>query len=277
MPELPEMQALAERLDALLAGAPLKRASALGFSALKTTDPRPEELAGQTLARVGRRGKFLVFSFDGPRLLLHLSQGGRVTIEDPPKATRPRNGVVRLVFDGRPAVLVNEFGTQRKASWWVLAPGDDGPLARLGPEPLTPEVAELILHSSDRRRIHTVLRDQHTVAGIGRGYADDILHRARISPYDTLSSLGPGERARLHAAVAEVLEAALAGERKRTGGLPPKLGERFTVHGRYGSACPACSDDLRRISYDDYEITYCPQCQTGGRTLADRRLSRLVR
>ena len=144
MPELPEVQALAERLDAAVAGAPFAGAAVLQFSSLKTVTPRPESLVGATLQRVGRRGKFLVFEFGGPRLLVHLSQGGRIDVEDPPKKTRPRGAVVRLSFGGRPTVLVKEFGRERKAGWWVLAEGDAGPLAKLGPEPDSPEFERLL-------------------------------------------------------------------------------------------------------------------------------------
>jgi formamidopyrimidine-DNA glycosylase len=200
-----------------------------------------------------------------------------VTIEEPPKSTRPKGAVLRLLFEGRPAILVREYGTQRKASWWVVAGAEEGPLAGLGPEPGSPEFERVLLEGDDRRRIHTVLRDQHTLAGIGRGYSDDILHRARLSPYASLASLELEERRALLGAVGEVLDEALAAERQRTGGLPPKLGERFTIHGRHGTPCPRCGGDLRRISYESYEITYCPACQTEGRTLADRRMSRLVK
>jgi formamidopyrimidine-DNA glycosylase len=271
------MQALAERLDALLAGAVLAGADPLQFSALKTFDPSPEMLVGRSLEQVGRRGKFLVFLLSGPRLLVHLSQGGRVDVEDPPKTTRPKGGVVRLRFDGRPSVLVKEFGTERKAGWWVVADGDDGPLASLGPEPSSDRFADLIRSGDDRRRVHTILRDQKTVAGIGRGYADDIFHRARISPFSTLVSLSLEDREALLDAARAVLDEALAAERPRTGGLPTKLGDHFTVHGRFGYPCPRCGADLRRVSYESHEITYCPACQTGGRILADRRMSRLLR
>jgi formamidopyrimidine-DNA glycosylase len=276
VPELPEVQALAERLDAFVAGARLVRAMPLQFSALKTVAPSPDQLAGQTLHHVGRRGKFLTFGFDDVRMLVHLSQGGRIDIEQPAKNTRPKGGVVRFSFADR-SMLVKEFGTERKASWWILSLSDDGPLSVLGPEPDSEEFADLIARSEDPRRIHTLLRDQHTVAGIGRGYSDDILHRARLSPYASLASLEQGERTRLLAAVREVLDEALRGERTRTGGLPPKLGDRFTVHGRYGRPCPRCGADLRRISYESHEITYCPACQTGGKVLADRRMSKLIR
>lgn len=277
MPELPEVQALAERLTEAVGGSAFVRADPLQFSSLKTVTPRASELEGRALERVGRRGKYLVFELGGPRLLVHLSQGGRLDVEEPPKATKPRGAVVRLRFDVGPSLLVKEFGRERKAGWWVLAEGDDGPLAKLGPEPDSPAFEELVLGSDDGRRIHTILRDQRTVAGIGRGYADDVLHRAKLSPYASLDRLDPGQRRALLHAIGEVLAESLEVERRRTGGLPTKIGDHFTVHGRHGEACPACGDDLRRISYESHEVTYCPTCQTGGKVLADRRLSRLIR
>jgi formamidopyrimidine-DNA glycosylase len=271
------MQALSERLDAALSGGTFEAAEPLHFSSLKTVVPRPADIVGRELERVGRRGKFLVVQLAGPRLLVHLSQAGRVDIEAPPKRTRPKNGVVRLRFRERPAVFIKEHGTQRKAGWWILGEGDDGPLASLGPEPDDPAFRGYILEGRDSRRIHTILRDQRTVAGIGRGYADDILHRARLSPYASLDSLHPDERAGLLDAVTTTLADGLARERERTGGLAGKLGGGFAVHGRSGTPCPRCGADLRRVSYDSYEVAYCPACQTEGKVLADRRLSRLVR
>ena len=278
MPELPEMQALAERLDAALEGAVLTAVEPLQFSALKTVIPPADAGVGHTVEHVGRRGKYVLLDLvDGPRMIVHLSQGGRVDFEDQPKRTRPKGAVVRLRFDGGPDVLVKEFGTERKAAWWVLDRADEGPLAGLGPEPFSDEFAEFIRTGDDRRRVHTILRDQRTVAGIGRGHSDDILHHAQLSPYATLASLSADERERLLTAVHEILDAALAGERKRTGGLPAKLSDRFVVHGRAGTPCPRCGDDLRRVWYESHEIAYCPACQTGGKVLADRRLSRIVR
>jgi formamidopyrimidine-DNA glycosylase len=190
--------------------------------------------------------------------------------------------VVRLRFGGdeqpETAVLIREHGTERKAAWWVLAAGDDGPLARLGPEPDDDDFAELVLHGADRRRVHTLLRDQSTVAGVGRGYADDALWRAHLSPYATLAGLDEAQRQRLLDAVRAVLHDGLDRERSRTGGLSePKLGGHFEVHGRSGTPCPRCGDPMRRVSYDSYEVTYCPACQTDGKVLADRRFSRLVK
>jgi formamidopyrimidine-DNA glycosylase len=271
------MQALAERLEVALGGGRLARVEPLQFSALKTVDPSPDSLVGRPVDHLGRRGKFLVFDFGGPRLLVHLSQGGRVDLEDPPKRTRPRQAVVRLHFDERPAVLVKEFGTERKAGWWVVAPGDEGPLEGLGPEPSDPAFSEFVRHGDDRRRLHSMLRDQRTVAGIGRGNTDDILHRARVSPFATLGGLGAEERERLLDAVADVLAEALEGERAREGGLPTSLGDRFQVHRRHGEPCPRCGGVLQRVSYESYELVYCPPCQTGGKVLADRRMSRLLR
>ena len=277
MPELPEVQALAERLTVAVGGSALTAASPLQFSSLKTVLPRASELLGLTLSDVGRRGKYLVFGYGGPRILVHLSQGGRIDVEDPPKSTKPRGAVVRFSFDGRPSVLVKEFGRERKAGWWVLAEGDDGPLAKLGPEPGSDEFERLVLNGDDGRRVHTILRDQRTVAGIGRGYSDDILHRAKVSPYASLAALSQAQRRAVLDAVGDVLREALESERRRSGGLPTKIGDHFTVHGRYGQPCPVCGDDLRRVSYESHEVTYCPTCQTGGKVLADRRLSRLIK
>jgi formamidopyrimidine-DNA glycosylase len=279
VPELPQMQALAERLDAVLTGAVLEGIEPLGFSALKTVVPTPEALIGHPVLGVSRRAKYLVLDFGEPgRMLLHLSQAGRLHLEDPPKKTRAKGSVVRLRFVDAPAVLVREYGTERKAAWWVLAPGDDGPLERLGPEPDSDEFAEVILHGDDRRRVHTLLRDQRTVSGVGRGYADDALWRAQLSPYASLASLDADARTRLLDEIRAVMHDGLERERTRTGGLSqPKLGEHFEVHGRYGTPCPRCEETLRRVSYESHEVTYCPHCQTGGKVLADRRMSRLVK
>lgn len=271
------MQALAERLGEAITGAPLASVQPIQFAALKTFDPAPTALSGCAVGGVGRRGKYLVADLDRYVVLIHLSQGGRVDIEPTPKTTRPKFGVVRFVFEGAPSVLIKEFGTERKAGWWVLDRNDEDPLARLGPEPFSNEFADVLASSSDGRRIHTLLRDQSFVAGIGRGYSDDILHRARLSPYATLSSLSFGARRALFDTVGDVLREGLNEERKRSGGLPTKIGDHFSVHRRWGQPCPRCGDTLRRISYESHEVTYCPVCQTEGKILADRRMSRLLR
>jgi formamidopyrimidine-DNA glycosylase len=288
VPELPEMQALSERLDTLLDGTTLLRIELLGFSSLKTYDPAHESVLDHQLLSVGRRAKYLVWAFDdGVRIVLHLSQAGRLDVERPPKTTRPRGAAVRFIFghdetglDGNNVgILVREYGTHRKASWWVLAPQDDGPLTGLGPEPGSDDFAEIILTSDSRRRLTTDLRDQHVLAGIGRGWGDDILHRAKLSPFGSLHSLSEQQRAALLKSINDVLHEALELERTRTNGLSQaKLGGRFKVHGRAGEPCPTpCGDTLNRVSFENYEMTYCPTCQTGGRLLADRRLSRLLK
>ena len=195
MPELPEMQALAERLEEFLEGAAFTGVDPLGFSALKTVLPGPEALVGRRLDAVRRRGKYLRFVTDGDvAIVLHLSQAGRLDTETPAKRTKPKGAAVRFRFDDDRAVLVREHGHERKVAWWVLAGDDPGPTAGLGPEPDSPEFETLLRTSADKRRIHTMLRDQRTVAGIGRGYADDALQRAHISPYATLAKLTPEER-----------------------------------------------------------------------------------
>jgi formamidopyrimidine-DNA glycosylase len=278
MPEMPEIQALAERVGDVVGGSTFERFDLLQFSSLKTVSPRPSELLGRHVEAVTRRGKYLILELEGgERILVHLSQGGRLDVEMPPKATKPRGAVARLRFEAHPALLVKEFGKERKAGVWVVAPGDDGPLAGLGPEALSEEAETLIRESADARRVHTILRDQRTVAGIGRGYSDDILHHAKLSPYAALGKLTAGERDRLVTAIHAILTDALEVERRRSGGLPTKIGDHFTVHGRWGQPCPRCRADLRRVSYESHEVTYCPDCQTGGKVLADRRLSRLLR
>ena len=278
MPELPELRALAERVGAALAGAQLAGLTVPGFSGLKTVTPRPEDLVGSTLERTGSRGKYLILEFGTPgRALLHLGNSGRLDLEAPAKATRPRGSLVRFVFDSS-GLLVREHGRERRAGLWVLHHGDDGPLAVLGPEPYEPAFAELVLHGEDARHLHSMLRDQRTVAGIGRGYADDVLHRARLSPFASLSGLDESGRERLLASVIEVLDEALDRERQRIGGLSDaSLGDRFTIHRRAGTSCPQCGRQLERVSYSSHEIVYCPTCQTRGKVLADRRLSRLLR
>lgn len=277
MPELPEVQALAERLDAAVGRTTLSSLDLLQFSALKTVAPSSQDLTGRTIVSVGRRGKFLVLELDGPRILVHLSQGGRVDLEQPPKVTRPRGAVARLVAEPPVAILIKEYGKERKAGLWLVDEGQEGPLEALGPEPDSENFASYLAGADDRRRVHTILRDQRTVAGIGRGYTDDALHAARISPYTSLASMDAQARTALLEAIRTTLAEGLAQERQREGGLPARLGDHWVVHNRAGEPCPRCGADLRRVSYESYEVTYCPPCQTGGKVLADRRLSRLLR
>ena len=279
MPELPEMQALAERVQVALVGRSVAAVDPLGFSALKTVSPTPGDLVGLRVTEVGRRGKFLMITLEHHvRILIHLSQAGRLDIETTAKSTRPKGSVVRIRFDNGSAILVREFGSQRKAGWWLLATDDDGPLASLGPEPHDEAFAGALMNGDSNRHIHTLLRDQRTVAGIGRGYTDDVLNAVGISPFTSLRRLSSEQRTALVTAVRTVLDQALELERRRSGGLSEsKLGLRFAVHNRAGQPCPRCGQPLLRVSYESHEIVYCKDCQTNGRTLADRRLSRLLR
>ena len=278
MPELPEMQALSERLAEVMVGQTFAGATPISFSGLKTYAPTPESLQGSTITDVSRIGKYVVMTFEGgERMLLHLSQAGRLDVEVPAKTTRPKGGVVRWKLGNGNGILVKEFGTERKAGWWVLAPGDDGPLERLGPEPGTPEFAELIRTNVENRRIHLILRDQRTVSGMGRGYTDDALWKAKLSPYATFRSLKDDDRERLLDAIDFVMTDGLMNERKIEGGYPTKKVKHWMVHNHAGEPCPACGTTLERISFSSYEITYCPTCQTDGKILADRRTSRFLK
>jgi formamidopyrimidine-DNA glycosylase len=278
MPELPEMQALSERLRDVLVGQTIASAQPIQFAALKTYAPTPESLAGKPITDVGRIGKYVVITFDsGERILFHLSQAGRLDVETPAKTTRPKQGVVRWKLGDGTGILIKEFGTERKAGWWVLAPGDDGPLERLGPEPGTPEFDELIRTNQEGRRIHTMLRDQKVVSGMGRGYTDDALWKAKLSPYATFKSLTADDRERLLDAITFVMDDGLANERKIESGYPTKKTKHWMVHNKFGQPCPACGTTLERVSYASHEVTYCPTCQTGGKVLADRRTSRFLK
>lgn len=272
------MRALAERLATALSGQRVLGAHLSSFSALKTVSPRLEALVGASLTTVHSRGKFVVWRLSGELTMLwHLGNAGRVDIERPPKSTKPRGAVLRLEF-GDLAVLLREYGHERRCAVHVLHAEDPGPLATLGPEPGEEGFAALVLEGNDRRQLSTLLRDQATVAGIGRGYLDDALQRAGLSPFASLGALDPPARRRLLDAVRAVLDEALARERKHTGGLSDaSLKDRFAVHRRAGEPCPGCGTTLRRVSFADNDLVYCPTCQTGGRILADRRLSRLVR
>ena len=274
MPELPEVQALAERLTEAVGGSAFAAADLLQFSSLKTVTPRGRARRPDARTRRPPR-KYLVWELGGPRVLVHLSQGGRVDVEDPPKSTKPRGSVVRFRFEERPSVLVKEFGRERKAGWWVLAEGDEGPLAKLGPEPDSPEFEHLVLRGGRPARPHDPARPAH-----GRrdrpGYSDDHPAPREALAYASLASLEPEQRQRSRRRVEHPRRGARS-ERRRTGGLQTKIGDHFTVHGRYGKPCPVCGDDLRRVSYESHEVTYRPTCQTGGKVLADRRLSRLIK
>jgi formamidopyrimidine-DNA glycosylase len=278
MPELPEVSAHAERLSEAFAGAVLTRFSPLAFTVLKTVTPAPETLVGRPLDRVDRRGKLLLLRFGGDAFVVHLMQGGRLRPDDK-QARKPRGGMARWSFEDGRALLLTEAGTERKAGVWVVAgdPDTQPPLDGLGPEADQLDVAALgELLQAGSMRLHTFLRDQSLLAGLGRRLANEVCHRARLSPFARTTALGPQEVQRLHGAIGDAVEEGLAAERAREDMSASK--ERpGAVHGRTGAACPVCGDEVREVAYRDYTVHYCATCQTGGRVLADNTTSKFLK
>lgn len=278
MPELPEVHAHAERLHAQFAHAILERFEPLTFTALKTLGPRPGQIEGTPLERVSARGKFLLLTTGEVTFVVHLMQGGRLK-PDQATAKRPRGGIARWVFAGGDALLLTEPGTERKAGVWVIDgdPAAQEPLAGLGPdadEVDRSKLAEIL--QAHPGRLHTVLRDQHAVAGLGRRLANELCHRATLSPFASTRRLTEDEVDRLHAALAAQLAEDLAAERDREDMSSAK--ERpGAVHARTGEPCPVCGDAVREVAYRDYTVHYCATCQTGGRVLADNTTSKFLR
>jgi formamidopyrimidine-DNA glycosylase len=284
MPELPEVEITARLLDRALAGAEIESVTAPGINALKTFDPPLSVLAGLHVAAVRRRGKQLILETDGGlALLLHLMSAGRLQLYE--RRAGPRDRTSRLLVrlsDGR-ELRLREFGS-KQAAWVKLLRTQeleqDEALAGLGPEawPEPPEgdaFAELLCTP---RPLHSLLRDQHTIAGIGRSWADEILWAAWLSPFKRGADLGEEERARLRGAILTTLGEALAHyEQTIALPIPDKLPMPLRVHRHEGEPCPRCETTLKAVHFEDYVIAYCPTCQTEGRVLKDRRLSRLLR
>jgi formamidopyrimidine-DNA glycosylase len=309
VPELPEVQAHAEHLTVWLSGSVLRQVEPLAFAALKTYVPPLDAAVGRTLEAVTRRGKLLVLSFGEVSYVVHLMQGGRLQ-PDAGRARRPRGGLIRWRFDlpgegsGVPgparvrALLLTEAGTEHKAGVWVVAgePLMQPPLDELGPEADAVEPNEMArLLKVRSQRLHTFLRDQRLLAGLGRRLANEICHRARLSPFVTTTALDAADAVRIVEAVRETVAEGLAFERSReqgkggaagaAGGRKPRgaFGPEMSaskdrpaaVHNRAGQACPTCGDTVRAVSYRNYTVNYCPACQTGGKVLADNVYSRL--
>ena len=279
MPELPEVQAHAERLTDAFAGAVLDRFTPLSFSVLKTYAPKPDEAVGSALQRVDRRGKYLLMRFEGDlTFAVHLMQGGRL-IPDEKQSARPRNGMARWRFAGGRALLLTEAGTERKAGVWVLA-GDPLTQPPLDELPVDADVATLEqlreALGAKNQRLHGFLRDQHGLAGLGRMLANEICHAAKLSPFAMTGKLTDEEVERLYAAMQERIASALAHE--RTLDAMSKSADRpGAVHRRAGATCPVCGDTVRAVEYSAYEVDYCPTCQTGGRVLADNTTSKFLK
>ena len=280
MPELPELQAHAERLDAGYAGATLARFTPLTFTALKTAVPPAADAHGHDLVFVGRRGKYLLFDFGVLTFVVHLMQGGRVKEEPAGKQpAKPKTGVARWVFgDGR-ALLLSEAGTERRAGVWAVAGDPEGqpPLEGLGPDATALDPSRLLelLHAHPMR-LHGWLRDQSVLAGLGRRLANEICHRAKLSPYASTAKLAATDAAAIVEAIHASINESLAYERGRDS-MSSSADRPGSVHHREGETCPVCGDTIRAVEYRSYTIDYCPTCQTGGKILADNTTSKFLK
>jgi len=280
MPELPELQAHAERLDERYAGATLTRFTPLTFTALKTAVPSASDAHRHDLVFVGRRGKYLLFDFGVVTFVVHLMQGGRVKEEPPGKQpAKPKTGVARWVFEDGRALLLSEAGTERRAGVWAVAGDPEGqpPLAGLGPDATTLDPAHLLelLHARPMR-LHGWLRDQGVLAGLGRRLANEICHRAKLSPFASTGKLGQADAEAIVEAIHASINESLAFERGRDT-MSSSADRPGSVHHREGEKCPVCGDTIRAVEYRSYTIDYCPTCQTGGKILADNTTSKFLK
>ena len=288
MPELPEVQALTDVLRERAVGRVVTRVDVAAISALKTYDPPVTSLGGLTVTGVARHGKFLDVDVDGLHLVVHLARAGwlqwRAQLPTvPPKPSGKNPLALRVHLDDGAGFDLTEAGTRKKLAVYVVRdPAEVPGIARLGPDPLdpsfTPEVLAAILAAHGREQLKGVLRDQSVVAGIGNAYSDEILHAARMSPFKPASSLDAAGVQTLYDAIRSMLTDAV--ERSRglaAGDLKAEKKAGLRVHARTGLPCPVCGDTVREVSFADSSLQYCPTCQTGGKPLADRRLSRLLK
>jgi formamidopyrimidine-DNA glycosylase len=280
MPELPELQAHAERLDDRYAGQTLMKFTPLTFTALKTAVPPASDAHGQPLVSVGRRGKHLLLDFGELTFVVHLMQGGRLKEKAVGKQpAKPKTGVARWMFtDGR-SLLLTEAGSERRAGVWAVAgdPEMQPPLAGLGPDADNVDAALVLklLHEHPMR-LHGWLRDQRIIAGIGRRLANEICHRARLSPYASTGKLTAGDADTLVDAIQVSLDESLEYERGRDD-MSSSADRPGSVHHREGDTCPVCGDTIRAVEYRAYTIDYCPTCQTNGKILADNTTSKFLK
>jgi formamidopyrimidine-DNA glycosylase len=289
MPELPEVEITARRLDAALRGAVVESALAPGINALKTFDPPLSALEGRAITSVGRRGKQFVVEFAGGlALLIHLMSAGRLQLYA--KRAGPRDRTSRLLLRIAPdeaagtpprELRLREFGT-KQAAWVKLLASDavdaEELIATLGPEAWPQPPDDLRARLRAARPLHTLLRDQRVIAGIGRSWVDEILWTARLSPFKRGNDLSGEEALALREAIADVLDGAIEHyEQVVTLPIPDKLPLPLRVHRRAGEACPRCGATIEAVHYEDYVMCYCPAEQTGGKVLKDRRLSRLLK
>ncbi|WP_446041498.1 Fpg/Nei family DNA glycosylase [Streptomyces sp. SID1121] len=288
MPEVPEVEALREFLNGHLVGKEIVRVLPLTVNVLKTYDPPLSALEGSTVTSVGRFGKYLdiVAADAGLHLAVHLARAGWLRWKDtfPPAPPRPGKGplALRVVLAEGDGFDLTEAGTTKRLAVHLVRDPQDVPgIARLGPDPLDPAFdrdALARLLAGERRQIKGALRDQGLIAGIGNAYSDEILHAARMSPFKPVKNLTEDEITLLHDAMRSTLTEAI--ERSRgvaAGRLKAEKKSGLRVHGRKGEPCPVCGDTIREVSFSDSALQYCPTCQTGGKLLADRRLSRLLK
>ncbi len=288
MPELPEVEGLALDLAARLRDRAIVRVDVAAFSALKTFDPPLSALHGTLVDSVTRHGKFLDIDASGVHLVVHLARAGwiRWRAEVPATPPRPSNKsplAVRVVLDDGSGLDITEAGTRKGLAVYVVRDPLDVPgIASLGPDPLdeafTVETLQRILTEAGRAQIKGVLRSQGTIAGIGNAYSDELLHAARMSPFKPASSLTPAEVQVLYDAIRTVLGDAVGRSRGLAAAdLKGEKKSHLAVHGRAGQPCPVCGDVVREVSFADSALQYCATCQTGGKPLADRRMSKLLK
>jgi formamidopyrimidine-DNA glycosylase len=282
MPELPEVEITARRLSRAAAGAVIESALAPGMVTMKTFDPPLDALAGATLAGVRRAGKMLVVDAGELVVLVHLMSAGRLQLWDGRASLRDRASRLLIRLEGGRELRLREFGTQQRA-WAKLLPAGalerDEAVATLGPDAYPAPPADRFAALLEApRHLHPLLRDQRTIAGIGRSWVDELLWTARLSPFQRASELDGDARERLRAACDDVLGGALDHYEEVIGDtVPDKLPMPLQVHRRAGEACPRCGATIQAIHFKDYVMCYCPEEQTGGRVLKDRRLSRLLK
>jgi formamidopyrimidine-DNA glycosylase len=286
VPELPEVTALVADLGQRLIGREIKRLDILSFSALKTFEISVDVLVGQTFTSASRHGKFLDFAVGDIHLIMHLARAGWIRWRDnapqPSKAMGKGPLTARLILTDGSGFDVTEYGTKKSlAIYLVRDPSEVPGIAKLGPEPLDPAFTEPvfadILSRAGRSQIKGVLRNQTVIAGIGNAYSDEILHVARMSPFKP-ASMEPADVAHLYQAIQTTLRDAIAREDGIAASeLKAEKKSNMRVHGRNGLPCPVCGDTVRQVIFADSTLQYCPTCQTGGKPLADRVLSRLLK
>ncbi|KND25520.1 Fpg/Nei family DNA glycosylase [Streptomyces anulatus] len=286
MPELPEVEALRVFLDDHLVGKEIARVLPLAISVLKTYDPPLTALEGTAVTSVARHGKFLDIEAGGLHLCTHLARAGWLRWKDSFPAAPPRPGkgplALRLITVDGDGFDLTEMGTKKRLSVHLVHDPLDVPgIARLGPDPLADAFdrdAFAALLAGERRQIKGALRDQALIAGIGNAYSDEILHVAKMSPFKRTADLGEDDVTRLYTALRTTLQDAVArSSGVEAGKLKAEKKTGMRVHGRTGEACPVCGDTILEVSFSDSSLQYCPTCQTGGRPLADRRLSKFLK